>query len=263
MHTRSQPRRTFAVLAIVIATSGTAGPADARPPAAIDATLPAIPGWTDPSDGSLATNEHDPSIDPPTIGHGERYSPTSAVLAAGTTPSLTPSQHDLVAWAKQRFVVAGLEPPSPDVVFASDRDVCHGHHGLFQGKHHRVSICINDGAASQFSRKLMLHELAHAWAREHLSADDRHTFVELRGAASWNDRDDPWAERGTEHAAEILAWGLMDIHADPSHIQPTDNASLRQAFLALARVSPINDGSHPATDPTAPPARPDVGALRT
>jgi hypothetical protein len=59
-------------------------------------------------------------------------------------------------------------------------------------------------------KKTMLHELAHAWVGIEFSANDRQRFMELRELSSWNDRDVPWEQRGTEHAAEILTWGLMD-----------------------------------------------------
>jgi hypothetical protein len=58
-------------------------------------------------------------------------------------------------------------------------------------------------------QKTMLHELAHAWANLNLSAEEKAAFSSYRGVR-WNDRSDPWRERGTEHAAEILAWALAD-----------------------------------------------------
>ncbi len=60
-------------------------------------------------------------------------------------------------------------------------------------------------------KKIMLHELAHAWANLELSDDDRERFVRFRGLAGWNDQSHSWGERGTEHAAEVIAWGLMDV----------------------------------------------------
>jgi hypothetical protein len=232
-----------------------------RPRSDSDQVHPSDPGRAKRSDPSIATVKHHPSNETTATGDSNRYSPPSPHRATDTPTSLTPSQQHLVDWARERFAAGGLTPPSPDIVFTSERDDCQGRDGLFQSTHHRISICISDSVAGHIRRKLMLHELAHDWARQHLTAHDRDTFVELRGAASWNDRDDPWAERATEHAAEILAWGLLDIDVAPNHIQPTDNASLRQAFITLTGLRPINDGSHPASNPTEPAAR--ATSLRT
>jgi hypothetical protein len=36
----------------------------------------------------------------------------------------------------------------------------------------------------------------------------RELFLELRGLRTWNASTDPWAERGYEQGAEIMAWTL-------------------------------------------------------
>lgn len=169
---------------------------------------------------------------------------------------LTSSERELVTWAEQRFVAAGLQPPSPDIAFSHDRDACGGHNGRYRPSTGLVSICVREIAGQLFRRTLMLHELAHAWAHHTLTAEDRAAFVQLRGAESWRDQDDPWLERGSEHAAEVLAWGLMDVPVDLSHFEQSDERSLVVAFTMLTGVSPINDGSHPAHDATEPSSRP-------
>lgn len=62
----------------------------------------------------------------------------------------------------------------------------------------------------------MLHELAHAWANENLNEAARQQFVSSRGLDSWNDHDDAWEHRGTEHVAETIAWALAE---DPHHVK--------------------------------------------
>jgi hypothetical protein len=62
----------------------------------------------------------------------------------------------------------------------------------------------------------MLHELAHAWANEHMTPEHMESFVASKGLDSWNDPDSAWARRGTEHVAETIAWALSD---DPRHVK--------------------------------------------
>lgn len=62
----------------------------------------------------------------------------------------------------------------------------------------------------------MLHELAHAWANLNLTDAQREQFAKLRGLEVWNSSEHDWEERATEHAAEIIAWALMD---QPPHVR--------------------------------------------
>lgn len=50
-----------------------------------------------------------------------------------------------------------------------------------------------------------LHELAHAWDRWNLTDDDRRKVMDLLGFSSWSGKDIPWAERGEEGLAQLLA----------------------------------------------------------
>src|SRR5690606_17282971 len=58
------------------------------------------------------------------------------------------------------------------------------------------------------NEETVLHELAHAWAQKHVVGAARADFLERRGLTTWDDHSLPWAQRGTEHAAEIVAAGL-------------------------------------------------------
>ena len=77
----------------------------------------------------------------------------------------------------------------------------------------------------------MLHELAHAWANIHLTDDDRHQFVASRKLASWNDQDDEWSLRGTEHVAETIAWALG---AEPKHVRWVEDGITTHRLLTLS-----------------------------
>jgi hypothetical protein len=83
-----------------------------------------------------------------------------------------------------------------------------------------------------------LHELGHAWVHQHLDDDDRAAFVGHRALEHW---DEParWYQKGTEHAAEIMAWGLLDEDIGVRTIAPNDHASLVASFQFLTGVDPI------------------------
>ena len=82
-------------------------------------------------------------------------------------------------------------------------------------------------------RRLVLHEFAHAWARENLTDSQREALMADRELETWNDHDVEWAQRGTEHAAEIITWGL-DMQCSPHEIiSDQEAASLAAAFEFL------------------------------
>lgn len=146
----------------------------------------------------------------PSSTGAEHLSPTSSMPGPGLADTSTvesdrldPTQRELVAWATSRFDAAGLVFPSVAFIFRDDLSECDGHVGLFYPESHLLLLC-------RLDKKSMLHELAHAWAADNLDADARDAFVRFRNLDNWNDHETSWDERGTEHAAEILTWGLMD-----------------------------------------------------
>lgn len=165
-----------------------------------------------------------------------------------------------VEWALTRFEVAGLEAPSAAIEFPADG--CNGHPGRYLPSQRLVELCVSDDAPNLSVRQLVLHELAHAWAHEFLTEKDREEFTDLRELSAWNDVELDWHERATEHAAETIAWGLLDVDFDLTHtIGAEDPDSLRTAFVALTGVEPINGGDHPSDDPTVAPVVPQVVRL--
>ena len=134
---------------------------------------------------------------------------TQPTTLTSLSPSLTVEQQDLVVWAMDRFVANGLDLPPIETEFSPSTIDCMGHKGLYYAAERRLHMCAMD-------KRTMLHELAHAWANVALSKADRQRFVELRGLNTWNDRGEAWKERGTEHAAETIAWALMD---EPIHVR--------------------------------------------
>jgi len=132
------------------------------------------------------------------------------------TTSLTDRQWSMVAWARDRFEAAGLDLPPVDVTFPADRAGCHGTDGRWEhrdGEADRIMVCITHDKPTvedEWQRRTLVHELAHAWAGSTLDETDRQHFLALRGLAAWNDPSDEWGRRGTEHAAEIISWGIID-----------------------------------------------------
>jgi hypothetical protein len=116
----------------------------------------------------------------------------------------TQAQQAMGRWAEDRFRDAGIGIPSLDLQFHSERTGCNGRLGLFaDGTAHFCGIHVND-----LSRRTLMHELAHAWIDSHVSVSLEVRFLRLRGLEAWNDHEVEWEQRGTEHAAEIMAWAL-------------------------------------------------------
>ena len=98
----------------------------------------------------------------------------------------------------------------------------------------RVDICgFNWDRFLITPKKTLLHELGHAWAGLTLTGDMREAFVQFRGLNTWGDDRFPWAEQGSEQAAEIIAWALLDEELVMAHIHNTDPQRLAQAYELL------------------------------
>jgi len=142
---------------------------------------------------------------------------------------------EVVTWAVNRYSVAGLVLPDSEITFHPfdpSLENCNGHggyHTVSEGEH-IIDVCAV-GVPSR--RRLVLHEFAHAWARENLTDSQREALMADRELETWNDHDVEWAQRGTEHAAEIITWGL-DMQCSPHEIiSDQEAASLAAAFEFL------------------------------
>jgi hypothetical protein len=160
-------------------------------------------------------------------------------------------------WVRARddFRAAGLSVAGVDVVFSLDAEQCSGHLGVYRHRdgEHKVWICNPD---TKRRRLTLMHELAHAWAAEHLSDSGREEFLDARGLSAWNGPGVAWAERGTEHAAEIIAWG---VSSGPCWLLPRaeigdrDPVNLTIQLKILTGIAPRCDAHAPAPD-DGPPA---------
>ncbi|MGH2539025.1 MAG: hypothetical protein ACRDGK_00725, partial [Actinomycetota bacterium] len=93
-----------------------------------------------------------------------------------------PAAFRLASWAVGRFGEAGLEIPPTEVHFHADDRGCSGYLGFTQAD--RVDLCVRLEMEAG-PRRLVLHELAHAWAASFLDDECRGRFLELRGLHAW------------------------------------------------------------------------------
>ena len=141
----------------------------------------------------------------------------------------------LARWAFDRFDQAGLELPPLSLSFHDDRTECEGHVGYFRpGTPASIDICgFNWNRFLVTPKKTILHELAHAWAHQTLDGETRDLFLDARGLDTWQDHSVPWEEQGIEHAAEVIAWGLIDEDLLLTSIGETDSVQLAEGFELL------------------------------
>ena len=147
------------------------------------------------------------------------------------------AQERTVDWAVQRFGAAGLpDLPTLDIYLHTSHDGCRGNLGYYrQG---RVDLCTTE-SSEPYARKFALHEMAHGWVEAHVDGETHRRFMELRGITDWNDLNQPWKERGTEQAAEVIAWGLGEGEVSPLLPEPPDTANLIAAYVLLTGQQPI------------------------
>lgn len=58
----------------------------------------------------------------------------------------------------------------------------------------------------------------------------------------WSGGEVSWAQRGTEHAANVIAWGLSEAPFLVSRTYPNDPQSMIASFEHLTGHAPLHDG---------------------
>ncbi len=172
------------------------------------------------------------------IAHDECQIPAAGHAQLVTVHSDEERSHQLVDWVRDLYNQAGLTIPATDVYFHSIRQPCLGYAGLHttSAGRHRIDVCMQDRPKREHT---ILHEFAHAWAHTNLTDDTRQAFLARRGLETWHDSDTDWEEQGTEHAAEIIAWGLNHQCRTPGHIGDYDPATFAATFEFLTGTQPI------------------------
>lgn len=163
------------------------------------------------------------------------------VISGGTS-----RQVEMASWAVARYEAAGLDLP-PLVIEFVGRDLagCGGAPGRAYPRRTpaQVKLCWNDPI-------LVLHELAHVWEAHNVAATDHEPFMAMRtGVESWVGADIAWVRQGREHAANVIAWGVLDEPRPVLRTYPNDPDSLRAAFEFLTGTEPLHDGGPPIAEP--------------
>jgi hypothetical protein len=157
-----------------------------------------------------------------------------------TIDSTSPAWTRRVEWGLDRFRAAGLPLPAMAITVHDDDAPCEGNSGLYLPNDPvEVHLCTPGPVDSRPARLTTLHELAHAWAEAELSTDERAAFLERRGLDVWYDVRIPRHERGMEHAAEVVSWGLMDEMIPIIRIYNAEPAQLAEAFDLLLDRPPL------------------------
>jgi hypothetical protein len=153
-------------------------------------------------------------------------------LSEGSSVSASRLQEaeELLAWGRQRYAEEGLELPEITLVVHTSLQPCNGRVGRYIAETKELVLC-------RIDRNTVLHELAHAWTGHNLDSAERAHLVELRGTDAWNDHTDDWADRGTEHAAEILVWALSDQDLT---VQWTSYGVESRRLLSIGNSSPAS-----------------------
>ena len=144
-------------------------------------------------------------------------------------------------WALGRYTQAGLDLPSLDIYFHDDKEPCRGYSALHTRTESGSLINVCSHNRTPKVEGTILHEIGHAWAGHNLTDSQRQAFVDSQGLEAWNNKETSWNERGTEQAAEIVAWGLGEYQGRPRWIPNNDLDSLTAAFQQLTSTSPTTD----------------------
>jgi hypothetical protein len=170
------------------------------------------------------------------------HEPRALVIqtASASIASRDEADEALAEWAIGRFEQAGLVLPGLTIAFHDEKAECEGRYGYFRASAPaHVDICgFNGNRFLVTPKRTILHELAHAWAHENLSEDSIQAFLRFRALDTWNDPSTPWEEKGFEHAAEIMAWALLDEDAGLHSIPDTNPAVLAAAYELLTSLPP-------------------------
>jgi hypothetical protein len=158
---------------------------------------------------------------------------TTAPVRALTINAETEEQAELVAWALRRFEEAELELPPLTINTHSDRADCDGKNGYLA--HAAGGEFVIHSCGNEFT---LLHELAHAWDKNSLDDETRAEFLKLAQATTW-DNNENWYLAGGEHAANVIAWGLVEDRINQTRTRPYDHNSMVKGFEILTGGEPL------------------------
>jgi hypothetical protein len=124
------------------------------------------------------------------------------------------------------------------VTFYRQRSRCSEFEGLWTSWDDgmRIDMCV---AGEKKRKRILLHELAHAWVAVNLDQESREAFMARRGLPGWNGPGIERESQGIEMTAEIMMWGL-DEHCEPSlWLETFDHRELTYEFQRLTGGAPL------------------------
>jgi len=163
-------------------------------------------------------------------------------------------QLDLVAWALEAFDNADLERPRVErVTFPPTLACSRGFTGIASHGEtaSRIELCLTVEVltgTTEFplaARRAALHELAHVWIRGFVDEFVQDTFIAMQGLDAWTGAE-TWQDNGSEQAAELLMWGLMDTPIVPR--LPGSSCESRAAAFGLLAGTAADQRTDDCTD---------------
>lgn len=143
----------------------------------------------------------------------------------------TDEQEAAVEFALRRMEY--LPGPMPNLeIRILEPSGCQGKAGVFRAAVDpwQIDLC-------RVEMFVILHELAHAWTKAHISAPVRAGYINAQKLETWSDAGIPRDSRGSEHAADTIAWGLLPRPL--GSFSPDGPLARRQeAFCQLTGVAP-------------------------
>ncbi len=170
------------------------------------------------------------------------------VKITGEQPTI--EQIEMIEGVVSTFDQADLPLPSGlTVAFHQTSAPCGGRSaaGAYRPATGQITICSvhrDPVLASARQRRVLTHELAHAWADSFLEPERQAAFLELRGADAWQSVDDRWSERGAEQGADIITWGIFDRDILFLNISNKSCPALDEAFRVLTSLAPTAGLTH-------------------
>ncbi len=182
---------------------------------------------TQTSDPTAPTRQVTPAASTPTAPATAEEQTSISIVAE------TSDQEATVHWALSRFEAAGLQLPTLTIYMHADRAECGGNNGSMGDLPNGNYVIHSCGVGFT-----LLHELTHAWDMHQLDGETRARFLDLAQADVWK-RSEDWHLDGAEHAANVVAWGLMDERINQTRTRPYDYRSMLEAFEILTGGQPL------------------------
>jgi hypothetical protein len=154
-----------------------------------------------------------------------------------------PPEFEVAAdWAIGLFDEAALDLPPIRYEFNGDAPgPCADRPGLRHSVEGVDVIEICTSEMSNATQGMILHETAHAWIEHNLTPERKAAFQELRGWTYWRNYEAAaWHENGTEQAAEIMVWGLIDRPLAMVRINQNSCDELDAGYRVLTGRAPLH-----------------------